>query len=62
MEGGLGDYASFFRVTAKWIMQGDEEILEPQSLDEELFEAFHRIRNPRYRRVVSVKYRTTYAA
>ena len=47
----VGDYASFFRVTAKWIMQGDEEIEEPQSLDEELLRAFHRIQDPRYRRV-----------
>ena len=47
----VGDYASFFRVTANWIMQGDEEIEEPQSLDEELLRAFHKIQDPRYRRV-----------
>ena len=47
----VGDYAGFFKVTAKWIMQGDEEIEEPQSLDEELLRAFHRIQDPRYRRV-----------
>ena len=47
----VGGYASFFRVTANWIMQGDEEIEEPQSLDEELLRAFHKIQDPRYRRV-----------
>ena len=47
----VGDYASFFRVTANWIMQGDEEIEEPQSLDEELLRAFHKIQDPRNRRV-----------
>ena len=46
----VGDYASFFRVTAQWIMQGDREIVEPKTVDDELLEAFHRIRNPKLRR------------